>query len=293
MCSDGLSGRVDPDVICNVVVETDEPMDACRKLTELACENGGDDNITVIVARFDGAGLPERGEDDAVAYERFEFRQVTETTARAPLSRFIKEPAVEEVQVAAPAPTPEPTPAPTPAPTPTPASTPASAPESSPSSTPTPKPEATVGKKSSKAVVGILVVAIACAVVGYLVLRGGTNGGAGGESPASGSTVPAAPLAAPAAAQPVPRVEQKIEEPRLPPTAEERIVGTGEDAPPADAAADAAEAAKAKGAGRLEKVGSGGAVEASKKKEIRDDKKEEAPPPKKKQQKSAIEENPY
>jgi len=51
LCSDGLSGMLSDDQIRDVV-ESDgtTPQVACRKLVDLANENGGEDNITVIVA---------------------------------------------------------------------------------------------------------------------------------------------------------------------------------------------------------------------------------------------------
>jgi serine/threonine protein phosphatase PrpC len=302
MCSDGLSGRVDSETICRIVVETDEPMDACRRLTELACENGGDDNITVIVARFDGAGLPECGENDVVAYERFEYRQVTETTARAPLSRFVKDAEADKVSDAVPSAATAPEPAPEPEPEVEPEQKPApevsveavakspeaAAPaaqkaESVPPKAVTPEPAPKGGKRRSKAVFGVLIAVIACAGIGYLLTRGGGDAGggdeaAGSQSPTNASPAAQAPLASPASALPVPRVAPPVEEPRLAPVAEERILGTGEDA----------------AAGAPPKGGSGGAVEASKKKDGDGEKKADAPAPKKKKKaETAIEENPY
>ena len=62
LCSDGLSGQVTKDEIAAIVTaETDLTM-ACKRLIDRANENGGPDNITAIVARFDGSGLrgPEK-----------------------------------------------------------------------------------------------------------------------------------------------------------------------------------------------------------------------------------------
>ena len=85
MCSDGLSGLVDNDAIRDIVYETADPMNACRVLTEKACEGGGHDNITAIVAAFSGDSLalpPEGGADPELAYSRFTFSRMSETTAR-------------------------------------------------------------------------------------------------------------------------------------------------------------------------------------------------------------------
>ncbi|MGE5304797.1 MAG: Stp1/IreP family PP2C-type Ser/Thr phosphatase [Alphaproteobacteria bacterium] len=69
LCSDGLWGKVEPEEIAEVVGKYDGP-GACRNLIALARERGGDDNITVIVARFDGDGLPPAAKGDAPVYER-------------------------------------------------------------------------------------------------------------------------------------------------------------------------------------------------------------------------------
>ncbi|MBN2715820.1 MAG: protein phosphatase 2C domain-containing protein [Deltaproteobacteria bacterium] len=71
ICSDGLSGMVEPEDIRDVVLAFEDPADACQKLTQMACDNGGDDNITVIIAKFGGDGLDEPAVGDDVAYEKF------------------------------------------------------------------------------------------------------------------------------------------------------------------------------------------------------------------------------
>jgi serine/threonine protein phosphatase PrpC len=57
LCSDGLSGMVRFDDIREVMRSTSEPVEACKMLVERANQAGGHDNITVIVASFDGEGL--------------------------------------------------------------------------------------------------------------------------------------------------------------------------------------------------------------------------------------------
>jgi serine/threonine protein phosphatase PrpC len=57
LCSDGLSGMVRFEDIRDALRTTPEPIDACKLLTEKANQAGGHDNITVIVAKFDGSGL--------------------------------------------------------------------------------------------------------------------------------------------------------------------------------------------------------------------------------------------
>lgn len=57
LCSDGLSGQVKKEEIAQIVSQTRDLSAACDKLISLANERGGPDNITVVIARFDGDGL--------------------------------------------------------------------------------------------------------------------------------------------------------------------------------------------------------------------------------------------
>jgi len=68
MCSDGLSGMVTDDQILQTVLNNSEPKEICHALTDKACEGGGEDNITVIFARFSGPILPEPSEKHALGY---------------------------------------------------------------------------------------------------------------------------------------------------------------------------------------------------------------------------------
>ena len=52
LCSDGLSNLVEASEIGEAVLDFG-PQEASRRLIESACERGGDDNITVVVARID------------------------------------------------------------------------------------------------------------------------------------------------------------------------------------------------------------------------------------------------
>lgn len=58
LCSDGLSGKVDPEEIAGILQGSAGADEACRRLIDLAKERGGEDNITVILAKFDGDQLP-------------------------------------------------------------------------------------------------------------------------------------------------------------------------------------------------------------------------------------------
>ena len=53
LCSDGLSGMVPDEQIAAVLREESDPEKACRRLVAAANANGGKDNITAIVARFE------------------------------------------------------------------------------------------------------------------------------------------------------------------------------------------------------------------------------------------------
>jgi protein phosphatase len=71
LCSDGLSGMVRSDEMREVLLASADPLEACRELTDRANRAGGHDNITVIVADFDGAGLPDRLPTDELAYKKY------------------------------------------------------------------------------------------------------------------------------------------------------------------------------------------------------------------------------
>ncbi len=82
LCSDGLSGMVRADDIRELLTQYDNPLDACKALTERANANGGHDNITVIVARFDGDVLkPLESGVPPLKYQKYQLsEEVPETT---------------------------------------------------------------------------------------------------------------------------------------------------------------------------------------------------------------------
>jgi PPM family protein phosphatase len=57
LCSDGLSGMVRNDEMREILSSGEEPIEMCKILIDKANQAGGHDNITVIVAHFDGAGF--------------------------------------------------------------------------------------------------------------------------------------------------------------------------------------------------------------------------------------------
>ena len=71
LCSDGLSGQVKTDEIARVVTDEPDLMAACKRLIDRANENGGPDNITVIVARFAGDALCRPVAEDNVGHRVF------------------------------------------------------------------------------------------------------------------------------------------------------------------------------------------------------------------------------
>lgn len=52
LCSDGLSGMVAEEDISACMENCDEPEQICRKLIQMANENGGKDNISTVVVQF-------------------------------------------------------------------------------------------------------------------------------------------------------------------------------------------------------------------------------------------------
>ncbi len=58
--SDGLSDKVSPEEICNVI-KSERPEKACQSLVDLANERGGDDNITIIVVKVKNIKQQKRG----------------------------------------------------------------------------------------------------------------------------------------------------------------------------------------------------------------------------------------
>ena len=71
LCSDGLSGMVRADELREVLSSQRDPIDACRELTERANRAGGHDNITVIVADFDGPTLPKSLPEGDLVYKKY------------------------------------------------------------------------------------------------------------------------------------------------------------------------------------------------------------------------------
>src|SRR5882724_7975122 len=71
VCSDGLSGMVRNDEMREVLLSTRDSLDACKELTDRANRAGGHDNITVIVAEFDGPALREPTPEQLISYQKY------------------------------------------------------------------------------------------------------------------------------------------------------------------------------------------------------------------------------
>jgi protein phosphatase len=81
LCSDGLSGQVTKDDIARIVTQNQDLTAACKALIDQANAAGGPDNITVIVARFEGAGLDAAGSQDDVGHRVFPLPDTGQTPA--------------------------------------------------------------------------------------------------------------------------------------------------------------------------------------------------------------------
>jgi serine/threonine protein phosphatase PrpC len=85
LCTDGLSGQVRKDEIGRVVAQERDLTTAGQMLINRANENGGPDNITVVIAHLEGEGLPTAGEGDMVGHSVFELQNATPATPLTPL----------------------------------------------------------------------------------------------------------------------------------------------------------------------------------------------------------------
>jgi protein phosphatase len=73
LCSDGLSGSVRRDEFAELARRHPDPQALCAALIDLANQRGGPDNITVIIAKFDGEGLVEANGVDGVGYRAYDL----------------------------------------------------------------------------------------------------------------------------------------------------------------------------------------------------------------------------
>jgi protein phosphatase len=79
LCSDGLSNKVQAAEMQRIVVENMDSLEmACAELVKEANENGGEDNITVVLAKLLGDELPEPSGED-VQLELIELGNIHDT----------------------------------------------------------------------------------------------------------------------------------------------------------------------------------------------------------------------
>jgi PPM family protein phosphatase len=71
MCSDGLSGLVHSDTLREALAEIEDPAECTKTLIKYAEAGGGHDNITVIIADFDGDALDAPGDSDTFGYMQY------------------------------------------------------------------------------------------------------------------------------------------------------------------------------------------------------------------------------
>lgn len=65
LCSDGLTDLVDDETITRILLATTRSREACDQLVQQALDNGGRDNVTVIVAAYQLPKAPAQGTGDA------------------------------------------------------------------------------------------------------------------------------------------------------------------------------------------------------------------------------------
>ncbi|HEX9053925.1 MAG TPA: Stp1/IreP family PP2C-type Ser/Thr phosphatase [Gemmatimonadales bacterium] len=104
ICSDGLSGQVRREEIGELIAEYSEPAELCTALINLANSRGGPDNITVVVARLEGDGLPESGGAGDVGYQRYRLPETAAPTGERVVVRKTLELASPSAPGAEPAP---------------------------------------------------------------------------------------------------------------------------------------------------------------------------------------------
>lgn len=79
LCSDGLSNKVSAAQMQEIVLDNfDKLENSCAELVKLANKNGGEDNITVVVAKFTGDDLPEP-DDEGVKLEMIDLGGIHDT----------------------------------------------------------------------------------------------------------------------------------------------------------------------------------------------------------------------
>ena len=94
LCSDGLTGQVKREEIAKIVTTAPDLSAACDQLIALANERGGPDNITVVIARFDGDGLRFSGStpEDEVGHQVYPLIDTETSTEPVPVYKGSRPP---------------------------------------------------------------------------------------------------------------------------------------------------------------------------------------------------------
>ena len=90
LCSDGLSGLVRAQEIARVVTNAPDLRTACKRLIDRANDNGGPDNITCVVARFDGDALASAIAGDALGHQVYAIPG--DVTPTLPMEPYVPRP---------------------------------------------------------------------------------------------------------------------------------------------------------------------------------------------------------
>ena len=85
LCSDGLSNKLEEEDLRQTIHAAETLAQACERLVNEANARGGEDNITVVLARVNGEDLPAP-DDGRIIIERFGAHDYDETTTMGGIS---------------------------------------------------------------------------------------------------------------------------------------------------------------------------------------------------------------
>jgi PPM family protein phosphatase len=86
LCSDGLNDMVDDESIARIMSAHDRPDDAAQSLLDNALDNGGRDNVTVVVARYHVPNVTEPAGRDVTSHSRSAVESTDSLETFRPLS---------------------------------------------------------------------------------------------------------------------------------------------------------------------------------------------------------------
>ncbi|GEM_PF-455938 len=98
MCSDGLSNKITPEEMVDIIANAPSVEAAGSTMIALANERGGEDNITVIIAKFDGESLSEKTESKRITgnFNAFD-KNISYEEAQYIANRYVPPAGSEEV----------------------------------------------------------------------------------------------------------------------------------------------------------------------------------------------------